>query len=113
MATYNSPQLHHGQLNTTFNAQDYEYSSSTLSTTTADNRYLKLAGGTITGSLAVSGNLNATTQTSGNSSTLVATTSFVGTAVSNLNTTLSANITTCNNNNTLQNQIIFYEILSV
>jgi hypothetical protein len=68
-------------LNTTFNATGYEYISSALSTITADARYLKLAGGTVTGSIAVSGGLNAKTQILGNSTTLVATTAFVGTAV--------------------------------
>jgi hypothetical protein len=62
MSFYNSPTYHLGSLNPVFNASDYETSASiSLNEATADARYLKKSGGTMTGSLSVP---NATISTS-------------------------------------------------
>jgi hypothetical protein len=62
MSFYNSPTYHLGSLNPVFNASDYETSASiSLNEATADVRYLKKSGGTMTGSLSVP---NATISTS-------------------------------------------------
>jgi hypothetical protein len=62
MSFYNSPTYHLGSLNPVFNASDYETSASiSLNESTADARYLKKSGGTMTGSLSVP---NATISTS-------------------------------------------------
>jgi hypothetical protein len=54
MAFYNPPTYYFGSLNPVFNASDYETSdTSGISEATADKRYLKLSGGTMTGSLTV------------------------------------------------------------
>ena len=54
MSVYNIPVLHNGQLNSITNSTDMVYNNvSTLSLSTADSRYLKLSGGTVTGNIIV------------------------------------------------------------
>jgi len=54
ISVYNIPVLHNGQLNSITNSTDMVYNNvSTLSLSTADSRYLKLSGGTVTGNIIV------------------------------------------------------------
>jgi hypothetical protein len=49
MSLYTKPTLHNGKLNTQFNPSDFEENNTSLTVGTADDRYLKLSGGTETG----------------------------------------------------------------
>jgi hypothetical protein len=53
MSAYNVPILHNGVLNSIINVSDMTTNNqtSTLNQSTADQRYLKLTGGTLSGSL--------------------------------------------------------------
>jgi hypothetical protein len=59
MSSYNTPVLHNGSLNSVVNTSDLttNNTTSTLNMATADSRYLKLSGGTETGTVSFSNGL--------------------------------------------------------
>jgi hypothetical protein len=60
MSVYNAPILHNGTLNAVVNSTDFTSNNSTssLNVATADSRYLKLTGGTLTGDLTLPSEYN-------------------------------------------------------
>ena len=67
MSVYNILILHNGLLNNITNSTDMIYNNvSTLSLSTADCRYLKISGGTVTGNIIVNNNETLTNLTDTN-----------------------------------------------
>ena len=61
MSAYSPPILNNGSLNTVFNSNNFNSGVTSLTQNSADNRYLKLSGGTISSNLTVNNNLTAQT----------------------------------------------------
>ena len=79
MSLYTAPTLHNGKLNSVFNSSDFEENSTALTIGTADARYLKLSGGTETGSVTFNNGLTSSS-TSTFSQGIITPTITLGTA---------------------------------